>query len=150
MREMTVGRYLQQVLVVPDAEAELQSRVVAQEVTDKKKAHTHAMPDHAWRRLTDGRWTLSMSGLWQVRLKHLEAVWRVLVAVTQVDVMADVDARYKEDLTLEEEEELRAACERVLKLDVLLPVLKDYICKHLAGVGSEVDPRRVPAQQGRG
>jgi hypothetical protein len=56
---------------------------------------------------------------------------------TQLDLLEEVDARYKAALTEEEERELTLACEAgALKLDVLLPLLRDYIMRTLVRVGS--------------
>ena len=60
----------------------------------------------------------------------------------QVDFMSEVDGRYKAALDEDDERELRYACDRSLKLDILLPLLKDYVIKNLVRV-SQSDSRSV-------
>jgi hypothetical protein len=67
----------------------------------------------------------------EVRLKHLEHLWSLLTEATNVDLFSRVDLSYMGALSFEEEEDMRLACDKALKLDILLPLLKNFIITQL-------------------
>lgn len=94
--EMLLSKYLETVLLMPEVNIELPSRVVVQEV----------------------------------RLKHLEGLWGLLIELTNVDMFANIPSKYRQPLLPEDELELQSALTS-LKLDILLPTLKGYMISYL-------------------
>jgi hypothetical protein len=66
----------------------------------------------------------------QVRLKHIDSLWKLLRDVTVVDPFANVRPKYRESLDEKQSEALLAAT-ALMDVEVLLPLLREFICGQL-------------------
>eukprot|EP00463_Aulacantha_scolymantha_P006353 TRINITY_DN7996_c0_g1_i1.p1 TRINITY_DN7996_c0_g1~~TRINITY_DN7996_c0_g1_i1.p1 ORF type:complete len:142 (-),score=13.89 TRINITY_DN7996_c0_g1_i1:168-593(-) len=67
----------------------------------------------------------------QVQLKHIDCLYRVLKDFTVVDPFSNVRSRYRDPLDEKTAENLVQNIAPHLKLDLLLPTLKEFIASHL-------------------
>eukprot|EP01006_Ploeotia_vitrea_P051306 TRINITY_DN67549_c12_g1_i1.p2 TRINITY_DN67549_c12_g1~~TRINITY_DN67549_c12_g1_i1.p2 ORF type:complete len:642 (+),score=400.22 TRINITY_DN67549_c12_g1_i1:28-1926(+) len=80
--------------------------------------------------LMDSKEFVSRTLLKEVCLKHIDALWRLLRDFTVVDPFTHVRTKYKAPLDEKQAELLQESVD-ALKLDVLVPLLKEFICSQL-------------------
>jgi hypothetical protein len=66
----------------------------------------------------------------EVKLKHIDSLWKLLRDYTVVDPFANVRPKYRQPAT-QEQSELLVKVAPLLDLDVLLPLVSEFICSQL-------------------
>jgi len=68
----------------------------------------------------------------QVQLKHIDSLWKLLRDCTVTDVFANVRPKYRQLLSDKPKAALLSLCQqKKLDLDILLPLMKDFITSQL-------------------